>query len=64
MSRRYLTVVEFSKKYNVPISTVKTWIKNGTLNVMRSVRPMLIPDDQGTPEKDPDIHEWRYQWKR
>lgn len=63
MSRRYLTVSEFSEKYDIPASTVKTWIKQGKLYAMRSVRPMLIPDDQGVPFKDADIHKRRYQWK-
>ena len=62
MGRRYLTVEEFSMKYDVPKSTVKQWVKDGTLDAMKSVRPMLIPDDQGVPVKDPEIHGWRYQW--
>ena len=63
MSRQYLTVREYSEKYGVPESTVKYWIKSGKLSVMRSERPMLIPDDQPVPQKDPDVHGYRYQWR-
>lgn len=60
--RSYLTVKEYCKKYDVPRSTVRSWIKSGTIEARRDVRPILIPDDQPFPVKDPDIHGWRYQW--
>lgn len=63
MSRQYLTVRGYSEKYGIPESTVKHWIKSGKLSVMRSERPMLIPDDQPVPKKDPDVHGYRYQWR-
>lgn len=63
MGRRYLTVAEYSQKHGVPQSTVRKWVKDRKLQAVRSVRPMLIPDDQAVPDKDPDIHKWRYTWK-
>ena len=64
MTRRYLTRAEFSKKYNVPRTTLNYWIKMGYIEVRKDVRPMLIPDDQGIPYHDPDIYKGRrYQWK-
>ena len=62
MSRPYLTVNGYSEKYGIPVSTVKHWVRTGKLDVMKSVRPMLIPDDQPVPRKDPNIHGYRYQW--
>ena len=49
--RPYLTVIGYSKKYGVPESTVKHWIRTGKLEARRSERPMLIPDDQPIPER-------------
>ena len=63
MSRPYLTVAEYSEKYGVPKTTVKSWIRSGKLKARKNLRPMLIEDDQLVPYKDPDIHAWRYQWK-
>lgn len=64
MSRPYLTVKGFSLKYHVPQSTVKQWIREGTLKARTDIRPMQIPDDQGIPYKDPSVHGWRYQWRK
>lgn len=64
MARPYLTMEQYCLKYDVPRSTVRYWIQQGVLEVRKDVRPMLIPDGQGIPYKDPDIHKFRYQWKR
>ena len=58
-----MTVEEYAKRYGVPCSTVKGWIRDGTLETNRDVKPMLIKPGQKVPYKDPDIHRWRYQWK-
>lgn len=63
MSRRYLTVTEYSLTHDIPRSTLKDWIREGKLEANRTVRPMLIPDDQPVPKKDPAIHKWRYQFR-
>lgn len=58
-----MTLRRYAHAHGVPYSTVKTWARNGTLAVDRSVRPMRVYPGQKEPEKDPDIHKWRYQWR-
>ena len=64
MARPYLTISQYSRKYSVPNRTVRDWVNKGILEAMKCQRPILIPDDQPVPHKDPDIHKWRYQWKK
>ena len=64
MARPYLTLAEWAKKHDVPKRTAYEWVKSGKLEAMRWKYPMLIPDDQPVPKKDPDIHKWRYQFGR
>lgn len=64
MARPYLTISQYSRKYGVPNRTVRDWVNKGILEAMKCQRPILIPDDQPIPRKDPDIHRWRYQWKK
>ena len=64
MSRPYLTVKQWAEKHGVPRETVRNWICAGVLECRTDIRPMLIPDDQGTPYKDPDKHKFRYQWRK
>lgn len=62
MSRPYLTIKQYCEKYNVPRTTVQDWVRNGTLEVLRWKRPMLIPDDQPIPERSKDyFNGWRYK---
>lgn len=63
MNNEQMTVSEYSVCYDVPRSTVKGWIRRGLLKADKSRRPMLIAEGQTVPQKDPDIHRWRYQWK-
>ena len=58
--RPYLTVIGYSKKYGVPESTVKHWIRTGKLYARKSERPMLIPDDQGVPMKLTEKERWMW----
>ena len=62
MSRLYLSIQEYSAKYQVPKSTVRTWIKNGKLNSRRVGWEYMIPDDQPIPHKDPKINKWYWQF--
>ena len=61
----YITLVEWCQINDVPDSTARSWIKNGTIEVLslNGKRPVLIREDHPVPYKDPDIHQWRYQWK-
>lgn len=62
MSRPYLTIKQYSEKYNVPRTTVQSWIHNGKLNVVKWKRPMLIPDDQPIPTREKGyFNGWRYK---
>ncbi len=63
MSRKYLTIKEYCEKYNVPRTTVQSWIKSGILEAITFKRPFRIPDDQGVPVKDPSYHRWYYTFK-
>jgi hypothetical protein len=58
-----MTLLVYARLHGIPYSTVKGWARDGTLDVDRGVRPMLVKPGQKTPEKDPNIHKWRYQWR-
>ena len=60
MGRPYITIKEYSKRHGIPRTTVQMWVRSGYIEAMKSVRPILIPDDQPVPYKDPSIHKWRY----
>ena len=62
MPRPYLTVTNYAIKYDIPRSTVYTWIRQGKLEAREDVRPKLVLDEKPAPEKDPAIHKWRYQF--
>lgn len=60
MARPYLTVREYALKYDIPKTTIYTWIRQGKLESIETARPKLVLDEGKAPEKDPSIHKWRY----
>lgn len=63
MAREYLTVSEYSHRYDIPKTNIYRWIRLGKLKARKDANRMLIPEGQKIPVKDPSKHGWYYTWK-
>lgn len=60
MPKKYLTVAEYSAKYNIPKTTLYTWEKEGKLKFDKTSFPFKLLDTGKAPVKDDGFHGWRY----